>query len=38
MSYPVCGMVHLKDPFLLIEKSRPKVATAGFLSYNICGH
>ena len=23
MCYPVCGMVHLKEPLLLIEKSSP---------------
>ena len=23
MCYPVCGMVHIKDPLLLIEKSSP---------------
>ena len=23
MSYPVCGMVHIKEPLLLIEKSSP---------------
>ena len=23
MCYPVCGMVHIKEPFLLIEKSSP---------------
>ena len=23
MCYPVCGMVHLKEPMLLIEKSSP---------------
>ena len=23
MCYPVCGMVHIKEPLLLIEKSRP---------------
>ena len=23
MCYPVCGMVHLKDPLLLIRKSNP---------------
>ena len=23
MCYPVCGMVHIKEPLLLIEKSNP---------------
>ena len=23
MCFPVCGMVHIKEPFLLIEKSSP---------------
>ena len=23
MCYPVCGMVHIKDPLLIIGKSRP---------------
>ena len=32
MCYPVCGMVHIKEPLLLIGKSSP-VAAAGFLSH-----
>ena len=24
MCYPVCGMVHIKEPLLLIEKSNPQ--------------
>ena len=28
MCYPVCGMVHIKEPLLLID-----VAAAGFLSH-----
>ena len=31
MCYPVCGMVHIKEPLLLIDKSSP-MAVAGFLS------
>ena len=31
MCYPVCGMVHIKEPLLLIGKSS-HVAAAGFLS------
>ena len=31
MCYPVCGMMHIKEPLLLIEKSN-HVAEAGFLS------
>ena len=30
MCYPVCGMVHIKEPLLLIGKSSP-LAAAGFL-------
>ena len=34
MCYPVCGMVHIKEPLLLIDKSSPMwVAAAGFLSH-----
>ena len=29
MYYPVCGMVHIKDPLLLIEKSSP-CGSSGF--------
>ena len=32
MWYPVCGMVHIKEPLLLIGKSS-YVAAAGFLSH-----
>ena len=32
VSYPVCGMVHIKDPSLLIEKVAHKVAAADILS------
>ena len=34
MCYPVCGMVHIKEPLLLIGKS---VAAAGFLSRYLNG-
>ena len=33
MCYPVCGMVHIKEPLLLIGKSSLYVAAAGFLSH-----
>ena len=36
MCYPVCGMVHIKEPLLLIRKSN-HVATAGFLSHYLSG-
>ena len=32
MYYPVCGMVHIKEPLLLIGKST-YVAASGFLSH-----
>ena len=32
MCYPVCGMVHIKEPLLLIDKSSYEAA-AGFLSH-----
>ena len=32
MCYPVCAMVHIKDPLLLIGKSNHLVAAAGFFS------
>ena len=41
MCYPVCGMVHIKEPLLLIEKSSP-CGGSGFplslseWSYTIC--
>ena len=36
MCYPVCGMVHIKEPLLLIGKSS-HVAAAGFLSGYLSG-
>ena len=36
MYYPVCGMVHIKEPLLLIRKSSHVVA-AGFLSHYLNG-
>ena len=36
MCYPVCGMVHIKEPLLLIGKSN-HVAAAGFLSRYLSG-
>ena len=30
MCYPVCGMVHIKEPLLLIEKSTPCSGRSGF--------
>ena len=30
MYYPVCGMVHIKEPLLLIGKSRPYSGGNGF--------
>ena len=30
MCYPVCGIVHIKDPLLLIEKSSPCSGGSGF--------
>ena len=32
MCYPICGMMHIKEPLLLIEKNS-HVAAAGFLSH-----
>ena len=32
MCYPVCGIVHMKDSLLLIERIAYVVAAAGFLS------
>ena len=32
MCYPVCGMVHIKEPLLLTERVA-HVAAAGFLSH-----
>ena len=36
MCYPVCGMVHIKEPLLLIERVA-HVAAAGFLSHFLNG-
>ena len=36
MCYHVCGMVHIKEPLLLIRKSSP-LASAGFLSHYLSG-
>ena len=36
MCYPVCGMMHIKEPLLLIGKSS-QVAAAGFLSRYLSG-
>ena len=36
MYYPVCGMMHIKEPLLLIEKVAI-VAAAGFLSRYLNG-
>ena len=30
MCYPVCGMVRIKEPFLLIGKSSPYSGSSGF--------
>ena len=30
MYYPVCGMVHIKEPLLLIRKSKPCSGGSGF--------
>ena len=30
MCYPVCGFMHIKEPFLLIEKSSPCSGGSGF--------
>ena len=35
MFYPVCGMVHIKEPLLLIGKSSHVVLAVGFLSYSL---
>ena len=34
MCYPVCGMVHIKEPLLLIEKSSP-CGGSGFRYLNV---
>ena len=36
MCYPVCGMVHIKDPFLLIKKSRGFPLSLSEWSVTIC--
>ena len=37
MCYPVCGMVHIKEPLLLIKKSSPCSGGSGFpLSLSEC--
>ena len=36
MCYPVCGIVHIKEPLLLIRKRTP-VAAVGFLSRYLNG-
>ena len=42
MCYPVCGLVHIKEPLLLIGKSSPCGGGSGFLfslsEWAICGH
>ena len=37
MYYPICGMVLIKDPLLLIRKSSPYMGAAGFFSRYING-
>ena len=37
MCYPVCWMLHIKEPLLLIGKSSHVVAAAGFLSRYLSG-
>ena len=37
MCYPVCGMMHIKEPLLLIGKSGNEVVAAGFLSHYLSG-
>ena len=37
MCYPVCGMVHIKEPLLLFGKSS-HVSEARFLSHYLTGH
>ena len=42
MYYPVCGVMHIKEPLLLIEKSSPCSGVSGFpfslseWSFTIC--
>ena len=37
MSYSVCGIKHIKDPLLLIEKRLAPVDAADFLSHYLNG-
>ena len=37
MCFPVCGMVHIKEPLLLISERVAHVAAAGFLSHYLSG-
>ena len=37
MCYPVCGMVHIKEPLLLIGNREAHVAAAGFHSHYLNG-
>ena len=38
MCYPVCGMMHVKEPLLLIGKRRAYVAAVGFILHYLSGH
>ena len=38
MCYPGCGMVHIKDPLLLLKRVFHEVVAVGFLSHNLSGH
>ena len=35
MCYPVCGMLHIKEPTLLIGKMFQVISPAGFLSHGV---
>ena len=37
MCYPACGVVHIKESLLLIEKSNPCSGGTGFLSRSLSG-
>ena len=37
MCYPICGVMHIKDPLLLIEKSSLCSGAAGYLSRYVRG-
>ena len=37
MCYPVCGVLHIKEPLLLIERLAHVFAEAGFLSEYLSG-